>query len=396
MEIQKKLNVLFWRTGFYGALTVGGFGTLYNSITNEFLKRGHNVHFASGGLMDLPTGVQFHLIEYNKLLRNFPEILNFPYNQKSSKEIIKIIEQYNIDFLYLQHHDFHYGLDIIKGKKDIPLLFQVDSIEYWVKKNWGGKLYFDKMINWCEEIEVKAADAILVISSTVKNQLVEMYNIKEEKIFVSPSGVDVQKFHPDISDTEIKEKLNLHNNYVIGYSGLFNLYHGIDTLIESIPLITEKIKNVKILLIGDGQLRNFVDDYVNQKKLQDKVIITGLLPFNEVPKYLAACDVLVSPFKSIDKSTFFNSPIKTFEYMAMGKPIVTTNIGQLADICLDENNSLVMEENNPNSLAEKVFKILGDPQLANQLGKNAREFVVKNYSWSKKYELIMEIYNKLK
>jgi glycosyltransferase involved in cell wall biosynthesis len=82
--------------------------------------------------------------------------------------------------------------------------------------------------------------------------------------------------------------------------------------------------------------------------------------------------------------------------MAMGKPIVTTNIGQLADVCLDENNSLVMEENNPNSLAEKVFKILEEPQLAKQLGKNAREFVVKNYSWSKKYDLIMEIYNKLK
>jgi glycosyltransferase involved in cell wall biosynthesis len=397
MEIQEKINILFWRTGFYGALTVGGFGTLYQSITNEFLKRNHKVHFASGGLMDLHPDVDYHLIEYSKLLRNFPEVLNFPYNHKSSKEILKLIKNHKIDLLYLQHHDFHYGLDLLKKKTNIPILLQIDSIEQWVKQNWGGKLYFKNMINWCEEIEVQAADAILVISETVKNQLTELYDIDQNKIFISPSGVDTDKFNPSIKGEDIRAKYGLSNtDYVIGYSGLFNLYHGIDTLVKSIPTIVNEIKNVKFLLIGDGQLRPEIDNFVEKNHLEHLVTITGLVPYKDVPQHLAACDILVSPFNSSANTTFFNSPIKTFEYMAMGKPIVTTNIGELKSICIDSENSIVMDEGSFDSLAQSILRLKQNDELRTKISQNARDFVVKNFSWSNKYDLIMEVYNNFK
>ncbi len=395
MESIQNIKPLFWRTGFYGALTEGGVGTLYYSLTNEFVKKGHKVHFAAGGPMRLPEGVNHHLIEYSKLFRNLPEVHNLTYNYKSSKRIKEIIKSENIDFIYLHHHDFHFGGYKVKKETGIPLILHFDSIEYWVKKNWG-KLYLSDYLKWCEQIEIKAADAIIVISDILKDQLIEFYQVDENKIYVSPNGVDIDLFNPNIDASPIRKKYGLEDSFVIGYSGVFNSYHGIDVLIKSALIILNKNKNVKFFLIGDGEYRKYVDEFAKKNKIEDKIIITGLVPFTEVPKNLSACDILVSPFKTTNNTMFFNSPIKTFEYMAMGKPIVTTNIGQLADVCLDENNSLVMEENNPNSLAEKVFKILEEPQLANQLGKNAREFVIKNYSWSKKYELILEIYNKLK
>jgi glycosyltransferase involved in cell wall biosynthesis len=391
----QNITPLFWRTGFYGALTEGGVGTLYYSLTNEFVKKSHKVHFASGGPMRLPNGVQQHLIEYSKIFRNLPEVHNLTYNYKSSKQIKELIYKENIDFIYLHHHDFHFGGYKVKKETGIPIILHVDSVEYWVKKNWG-KLYLGNYLKWCEQIEVKAADVIIVISDVLKEQLIDFYNVDKDKIYVSTNGADTDLFNPNIDGSIIRKKYGLDDSIVIGYSGVFNLYHGIDNLIQASKIINNKIKNAKFLLIGDGEYRKYVDEFVEKNNLKDKIIVTGLVPFNEVPQYLAACDILASPFKSTHNTTFFNSPIKTFEYMAMGKPIVTTNIGQLADVCLDENNSLVMEENNPNSLAEKVFKILEEPQLAKQLGKNAREFVVKNYSWSKKYDLIMEIYNKLK
>jgi glycosyltransferase involved in cell wall biosynthesis len=397
MESLQNITPLFWRTGFYGALTEGGVGTLYYSLTNEFVKKLHKVHFASGGPMRLPNGVQHHLIEYSKIFRNLPEVHNLTYNYKSSKKIKELIYKENIDFIYLHHHDFHFGGYKVKKETGIPIILHVDSVEYWVKKNWG-KLYLSNYLKWCEQIEVKAIDALIVISDILKEQLIEFYNVDESKIYVSPNGVDTDLFNPQKDSSAIREKYGLEDSIVIGYSGGFNVYHGIETLIKASKIILNKIQNAKIFLIGDGELRKFVDEFAEKNKIKDKIIVTGLVPLSEVPQYLAACDLLVSPFtfKSTQNQKFFGSPIKIFEYMAMGKPIVTTNIGLLARICLDEINSLVMEEDNPNSLAEKVFKILEEPLLAKQLGENAREFVVKNYSWSKKYDLIMEIYNKLK
>jgi glycosyltransferase involved in cell wall biosynthesis len=389
------MNVLFWRTGFYGALTVGGVASLYKSLTNEFIKKGDNVHFASGGPMDLPEKANFHLIEYSRLYRNFPEVHNLPYNKKSSEEIIKIIDKFKIDFLYLHHHDFHYGLNILKKKLNIPVILHLDSIEYWVKKNWG-KLYLGKLLQWCEQIEIEKADAILVISEELKNQLIDFYNVEPSKIFVSPNGVDVDKFSPKANKEQIINKYNLSESFVIGYSGVFNEYHGIDILLKSIKAILKEIPNAKFLLIGDGELRKMVDDFVRENSLSDKVIITGLVPFDEVPNYLATCDILVSPFKATHNTVFFNSPIKTFEYMAVQKPIVSTQIGQLSKILVDNHNSLIIEENDSDSLAEKVITLNNDKNISRIIAENARLEAVEKYSWSENYNRIIEIYTKIK
>lgn len=395
MESIQNIKPLFWRTGFYGALTEGGVGTLYYSLTNEFVKKGHKVHFAAGGPMRLPEGVNHHLIEYSKLFRNLPEVHNLTYNYKSSKKIKEIIKSENIDFVYLHHHDFHFGGFKVKKETGIPLILHVDSVEYWVKKNWG-KLYLSNYLKWCEQIEVKAADAIIVISDVLKEQLIEFYNVEENKIYVSPNGVDTDLFNPNIDGSSIRKKYGLEDSFVIGYSGGFNIYHGIDTLINASKMISEKIQNVKFFLIGDGEYRKHVDEFAEENGLKDKIIVTGLVPFKEVPAHLAACDVLVSPIRTTNNTTFFGSPIKTYEYLSMGKPIVATNIGILSKVYTDHVNALVMNENDPFSLTQKVIELFSNRQLADNLQKNARNFALNNCSWSKKYNLILEIYKSIK
>lgn len=395
MESIQNIKPLFWRTGFYGALTEGGVGTLYYSLTNEFAKRGHKVHFAAGGPMRLPEGVTHYLIEYSKVFRNLPEVHNMTYNYKSTKKIKEIIKAENIDFIYLHHHDFHFGGYKVKKETGIPLILHVDSVEYWVKKNWG-KLYLSNYLKWCEQIEVKAADAIIVISDVLKEQLIEFYNVDENKIYVSPNGVDTDLFNPNIDGSAIRKKYGLEDSFVIGYSGGFNIYHGIDTLINASKMILEKIPNAKFFLIGDGEYRKYVDEFAEKNGIKDKIIITGLIPFKEVPVHLAACDVLVSPIRTTNNTTFFGSPIKTYEYLSMGKPIVATNIGILSKVYTDHVNALVMEENNPLSLTEKVVELFSNTQLADTIGNNAREYALNNCSWSKKYNLILEIYKNIK
>lgn len=394
MEIYEKLSVLFWRVGFYGALTEGGVASLYRGLVDAFVNLGHKTIFASSGPMNLPDETDFYLIEYSKLLRNLPEILTFPYNESSLKAILKIVEKHNPDFFYLHHHDFHYGGSKLKEVTGLPFILHFDSIEYWVKKNWG-KLYFGKMLKWCEEIEVAQADAIVTISDVLKKQACEFYNIPPEKVYPVPNGVDTVRFHPEIDGTDVRRKYGLLDKFVVGYSGTFNAYHGVDLLAKSAKKILEEIPNSTIFFIGDGALREKVEEILISNGIRNKVAITGLIPYSEVPKHLAACDVLVSPIVHNHKDEFFGTPIKHYEYKAMGKPIIASNLGTLKEIFEHKVNSYVIESDDVDAIVESVKEIYLNPDLAKSISLNARKDAIEKHSWEVNAKTIIKIYENI-
>jgi glycosyltransferase involved in cell wall biosynthesis len=123
-------------------------------------------------------------------------------------------------------------------------------------------------------------------------------------------------------------------------------------------------------------------------KIRDSFIFTGPVPYNEMPFYYAAMDVLVAPFNPAKfqltrKFGFYYSPIKLFEYMASGKPIVTTRIETMEGILKHEENALLVTPGNIKELAQAVLRILENPMLSHRLGVNSRKLVEEKYSWEK-------------
>ncbi len=395
MEIHEKLNVLFWRVGFYGALTEGGVASLYRGLLDAFVQLGNQTAFASSGPMNLPSETDFHLIEYSKLLRNLPEILTFPYNDSSLKKILKIAEKFQPHFFYLHHHDFHYGGAKLKEKTGLPFLLHFDSIEYWVKKNWG-KLYFGNLLKWCEKIEVAQADAIITISDVLKKQACEFYQIPPEKVYPVPNGVDTNIFHPNIDGKEIRKKYGLEGKFVVGYSGTFNAYHGVDLIAQATKKIMDNTPNSIVFFIGDGALREKVEEILKHDGVRNKVVITGLVPYSEVPKHLAACDLLVSPIIHNHKDEFFGTPIKHYEYKAMGKPIIASSIGTLKDVFEHKVNSYTIEPNSVEAIVDAINEIYNNPELANHISHNARRDAELKHSWQVNAKRIIEIYQKIR
>jgi len=395
MEIHEKLKILFWRVGFYGALTEGGVASLYLGLVNAFVKMGHKTIFASSGPMILPDETDFYLIEYSKLLRNLPEVLTFPYNESSLKKILRIVEANEPHFFYLHHHDFHYGGAKLKEKTGLPFILHFDSIEYWVKKNWG-KLYFGNLLKWCELIEVNQADAIVTISDVLKKQACEFYKIPPEKVYSVPNGVDIESFNPDIDGTEIRKKYGLDNKFIVGYSGTFNPYHGVDLIARAAKHILNEVPNSAIFFIGDGALRDKVEEILKKDGIREKVVITGLVPYSEIPKYLAACNVMLSPIIHKHNDEFFGTPIKHYEYKAMGKPIIASNIGTLKDFFEHQFNSYVIESGNVDEIVEAVKYLYYNPDFAEFIARNARQDAVQKHSWQVNAKKIIQIYQEIK
>lgn len=394
IDNRKSLKVLFWRTDFYGGITEGGTASLHIGKIVGFNKLGHKIAYASSGPMVLPEYVSYHYIPYSKFLRNFPEVLNLPYNEKSIKAFTKIIEMEKPDFFYQHHHDFHYGGAVIKERLGLPFILHVDGIEYWVKKNWG-KLYFGKLLKWAEEIQIHQADAIITPSEALKRQILELFPVDPDKIVPAPNGVDPATFHPGIDGSGIRKELGIEDKFVCGFTGTFGHWHGVDVLAESVKHIVKLIPNAVVLFVGDGLLRPKIEDILKRDGVRDKVIITGFLPYKQIPSYLAACDILMSPCVNNPDSEFFNSPVKLFEYMAMAKPIVATDVGQQGVIFQHKRNGYVCPEQEPEALAEAALELYKNPELRKSIGEAALTDAIEKYDWKFNSQLIVDAYYRI-
>lgn len=392
MEVIKKaLKIMFWRTEFYGGSPEGGTSSLHLGKIRGFNNLGHKCVYVSSGPMDLPDYVKYYYIPYNKLLRNFPEVLSLPYNGKSIREIKKIIDIEKPDFIYQHHHDFHYGGAVLKKKYGIPYVLHVDGVEIWIKANWG-KLYFKNLLKWAEEIQIDYSDAIVVPSQTLADLVVEIVGCKREKIFVAPNGVDTEQFHPGIKGELVREKLSLKDKIICGFTGTFGHWHGVEVLAKAMKYVIKEVPNAVFLFVGDGMLRSNIDTIAKEDNVDKNLIITGFLPIGVIPEYVAACDVVVSPCVNNDDGRFFNSPVKLFEYMAMEKPIVATNVGQQGEVIIDDYNGLSCEEKNPEVLAHQIIRLIKDKDLANRLSRQARLDSIEKHHWKYNSQIIIDAY----
>jgi glycosyltransferase involved in cell wall biosynthesis len=391
MADEKKIKALFWRTEFYGAMTGGGVAAMHRGQLDALHRLGHSAVYATSGKTQLPDYVKTYYIPYSRLFWNLPEVLTLPHVSRSTKVLLKIIEKEQPDFLFQHHHDFTIGGTLVKEKTGLPFLLHCDFIQQWTKKHWG-KLYMEKLLKWGEEIQWEAADKIFTISNVAKQMMVEQYGADESKIIINPNGVNTTFFkHNETARQEIRRRFGIEDKFVQGFSGTFGVYHGVEVLAESVRHTLARVPDAVFLFVGDGELKPKVEEIIKQDNMQNRVIFTGMVPYSEVPGYLSACDVLHTPcVNNADSSEYFGSPTKLFEYMAMNKPIVASDVGQQGDILITRHNALLIPERQPEAIAEAIETLRKEPELAVSIAKQAHRDAVEKWDWVNNVQRIID------
>jgi glycosyltransferase involved in cell wall biosynthesis len=270
----------------------------------------------------------------------------------------------------------------------LPLIVEVNTSEVWEASVRGGTR-FPALLSLAEKVSLAYAFRVAVVSKGVRDDLVAR-GTPEQRIVVNPNGVDADFFTPGAPDEAIVRKYGHAGKTVVGFLGSFNRYHGVDTLAKAVRLVAGSVDEVHFLFIGDGQLRSECEERIRQDGVARYVTMVGRIPHPEVPAHLNACHILVSCHRNMDDGTpFLGSPTKLFEYMAMGKAIVASRVGQIAEVLQDEETALLVEPDDPEKLAEAIFRLARDPALREALGARAREQVVARFTWDENVDRIL-------
>lgn len=237
----------------------------------------------------------------------------------------------------------------------------------------------------------EVADKILCVSEPAKKHLVDNWGVAPEKIQVMPNGVDVAAFGRDFDSTAIRQAFDLADELVVMFVGGFQLWHGIDQLIESFALVLPKVPNARLFLVGDGPARSRVEQKITALGISQAVRITGMMAHEHIPEILSIADVTAVPYPQLPQELWF-SPLKLYEYMAAGKAIVASKSGQIATVLQHGQNGLLVEPGNTRALAEAITALLSDAAERARLGENARRQAAANHSWQHYVQQLEDIY----
>ena len=395
LEFHNRRRIAYLRTNLWPYLKVGGSVTHISGFASGFLKSGYELFFSSSDLLEnVNRDVSPIFVVKPYFFDVSTKCSEILYNLFFIVKGLRILKAINPDFLYQRYSRLNFSGVVLARLMKIPLFLEYNSSEvFWERYSGRTSLLFE-LIRSVETLNLKNADAIVVVSNVQKRKLLEE-GIEPNRILVNPNCVNPRMFHPSTDPLEIRDRYRLRDKTVVGWVGTFGFWHGVDLLASAIPYVVKRNKNIHFVLIGEGQTRNEIERAIEEEQLNTFVTFTGMVPHHEVPKYLAACDILVLPHTPFrDGSEFFGSPIKLFEYMAMGKGIVASNLGQIGEVLRHNDNAYLVKPGDRRELVRGILELAKDDVLRKRLGSKARKDVVAKYTWKQNAERVIEAYEK--
>ena len=242
-----------------------------------------------------------------------------------------------------------------------------------------------------EKFNYTYCDRIVSVTDKLKDELVRLYSVPAEKVIVINNGANTDIFKP-MDQKQVRDRLKLDNSkkYVC-FVGHLAAWQGVEFLIYAAPYILEKSPDVRFLVVGDGVMKDKLIEIASETGVLDKFTFTGRVPYESVPEYINAADVCVAPFIKDRNSKIGLSALKTYEYLACGKPIVASDIAGVKDLLDLSGGGISVPPEIPGDLANAVVELISDQNIRNAMGERGRKYVIENHSWDELARKILDI-----
>jgi glycosyltransferase involved in cell wall biosynthesis len=163
---------------------------------------------------------------------------------------------------------------------------------------------------------------------------------------------------------------------VVGFTGILRPWHGVDLLIRAFAELSVEYPDLHLLIVGDGPIQGQLERVALESGVRERVTFTGRVPYHEVGEHVAAMHIAVSP-----RATFYASPMKILEYMAMGKALVAPRMPNIEDVVEHGRTGLLFEAERVGALSAAIRDLVNDAPLRRDLGLRARRMIETRHNW---------------
>ena len=356
-------------------------------LSEIFSLKGHNVY-----AIDIPDPGKISLNnEFKKDIKNFHRVYENSSIQLLRTPIIPIkglsrISAHFTSYRFIKKFLNNNDIDVVLlysvvtnakaaikacGELKIPVInrtFDVihDLIDEKYLKNFVIKI---------EKSVYPKFDQVIANTPFMKNWSEEM---QSKNVIIIPQGVDSKIMKPMQKDLELQKSLHIsENDRVVMYLGSIHSISGLPVILKHVPKIIRQIPNFKLLIVGGGAHLESLKNISKKLRIDNFVIFTDYVPYLEIPRYCSLAELCINPFEITDMTKKL-SPVKIFDLLACGKPILATPLDGLLHDFPKESGILVYAD--LDDFESKIISLLNDKTLEN-FGNKGREFVESNYTW---------------
>jgi PEP-CTERM/exosortase A-associated glycosyltransferase len=237
----------------------------------------------------------------------------------------------------------------------------------------------------------RKVDRVVTICQGMGQDIIER-GVDPARVAVVPNGVDVDWFKPQPPKEQVARDLGLEGGPVFGFVGSFYHYEGLPFLLEAFPALKRQLPEARLLLVGSGEDEAALR--AAAKGLGSAVIFAGQVPHERVRDFYSVVDVFVCPRRRM-RLTELVTPLKPLEAMAMGRPVLASDVGGLAELIEDDVTGLLFRAESAQSLVAQAARLGRDAALQRRLGAGARTHVERDRSWGRIVSRYLDVYRDL-
>jgi glycosyltransferase involved in cell wall biosynthesis len=232
---------------------------------------------------------------------------------------------------------------------------------------------------------------VVTVTTKLAEEMHTLYGVPLQRLIVIENGANTQLFRA-LDKRECRRLRNLPPDgaWLCFVGGLFP-WHGVETVIQALKLLRANRVDANLLVVGDGPARQTLESLVHAEGLDDRVRFVGRVPYAEVASYVCACDLGVAPLTRARNERIGSSPMKVYEYVACGRPVIVSHLATVGEWVLKEGVGDVAEPDNPQDFAKKIQALLADASLLTSMPRKGPDAVSRNHTWSSVAQKIADI-----
>jgi glycosyltransferase involved in cell wall biosynthesis len=268
----------------------------------------------------------------------------------------------------------------LRSATGVPVIYDVRGFPEmsWAAQTGGSDTELYRRRRDAETACASSADAVVTLSETMREELAGR-GVDPDRIFVVPQIVDPHRFAPRPRHPELVRAYGLEGKLVIGSVTSLTDYEGIDVLIRAVAQTRAKWPEIAALIVGDGRYRPALEELTEGLGIGDAVVFTGRLDQDEVPDHYALLDLFAIPRRDLEVCRAV-TPLKPFEALSMGIPVIASDLPALAEIVSTSGGGRAVPPDSAEALAGTILELAADISAREELGRRGREHVLAHHT----------------